>query len=281
MKKIARKSLARGLWGSGILALQQRSSRTPGTRALTYHRFGDASRDPFCVSQNIFADQMAYLADNNLSVSLADLERFLIGEEPLKEGAVLVTIDDGFRSLYSHALPVLKEYQIPAVAFITASLIGHGNRQSELHSRHIPEPYLSWHEVEKIADAGITIGSHAWTHRSLGTMTNEEIENEAMRSRDALEQRLNRPITGFAYPFGTRADFNSTTANILRRSGYTSAFTSQHGRIHAGMDAFILPRIKVEGGEGIGMFRLLVRGGLDAWCLIDRMLWRFQARNNG
>ena len=43
------------------------------------------------------------------------------------------------------------------------------------------------------------------------------------------------------------------------------------------MDALALPRVKVEGGERMWMFRLLVRGGLDAWSLADRTLWRLQA----
>jgi hypothetical protein len=108
-------------------------------------------------------------------------------------------------------------------------------------------------------------------------MSAEEAREEAGRSRTVLEDHLGAPVTSFAYPFGTRTDFNTTTAAILRRCGYTCAFTSQHGAIRAGSEPFRLPRIKVEGGEPLWMFRRLVRGGLDGWRWIDRALWRLQA----
>jgi peptidoglycan/xylan/chitin deacetylase (PgdA/CDA1 family) len=122
----------------------------------------------------------------------------------------------------------------------------------------------------------VTIGSHGLTHRSLGAMGPAEIHDEAARSRDTLQARLGCRITSFAYPYGTRADFNTTTANILAAAGYTTAFTSQHGRIIPSADPLELPRIKVEGGEGPWMFRLLCRGATDGWRWVDRLGSRWQ-----
>jgi hypothetical protein len=83
-------------------------------------------------------------------------------------------------------------------------------------------------------------------------------------------------MTAFAYPFGTMADFNAATAKILGESGYQFVFTSQHGAVQKSLDALVLPRIKVESGEPLWMFKYLVQGGLDAWQLIDQTLWKFQ-----
>jgi hypothetical protein len=60
-------------------------------------------------------------------------------------------------------------------------------------------------------------------------------------------------------------------------AGYTLAFTAQHGAVRTGANPYALPRIKVEGGESVWMFRQLVAGGLDGWSLVDRYLWRVQA----
>ena len=103
-----------------------------------------------------------------------------------------------------------------------------------------------------------------------------EARDEAVRSRQLLQQRLGCRVTSFAYPYGTRADFSPATANILIEAGYTTAFTSQHGAIRKGADPIALPRIKVEGGEGQFIFRLLCRGAMDGWRLVDRALWRLQ-----
>ncbi len=284
LKKAARKGLAATAWASGWLAAQQRLSAGPCVRVLTYHRFGDSPYDPFCVSPGDFRQQMQWLAENRLAVSLDDVEAMLAGERQLPDGAVLVTVDDGFRSVYTQMLPVLKEYDVPAVAYITPSLIRDGTQPPEDHwpsedrqpPGADPEPYLGWDELHRLAADGVVIGSHGQTHRSLGRMGPVEVRHEAARSRDLLEQRLGRRVTSFAYPYGTRADFNHMTGNVLAEIGYTTALTSQHGAITGGSDPIELPRIKVEGGEGLWMFRLLCHGGMDGWRLVDRTLSRVQ-----
>ncbi len=279
LKKAARKGLAAAAWGSGYLAARAKVTAGPRVRVLTYHRFGDRPYDPFCVTRRDFQAQMQYLADRRLAVSLDDLEAFLAGKRELPDGAVLVTVDDGFRSVYTEMLPVLKEYAVPAVAYITPSLIRDRARSSatagEASAADVEE-YLSWDEIQRLAANGVVIGSHGWTHRSLGRMTEAEARDEAVRSRDTLQRRLQRRVTSLAYPYGTRADFSPLTAGVLAEAGYTMAFTSQHGAIAKDADPIELPRVKVEGGEGPWMFRLLCRGAMDGWRLVDRALWRLQ-----
>lgn len=279
-KKIARKSLALGTQYSGSLAIAGLLSREPGVRVLTYHRFGNKPYDPFCVSVTHFEQQMAYLAEHDIAISLAEFESYLKGESRLSENRVLVTIDDGYQSVFNAALPVLENYAIPAVAFITPSLIQDKNNPAVMPAvQH--EHYMNWDEVTMLANNNVAIGSHSWTHRSLGALDENEVMEEAVLSRQSLEDRLSRPVTSFAYPFGTRADFNDRTVRVLEKAGYNCAFTSQHGAVKSRQDAYDLPRVKVEGGEAVWVFRSLVKGGLDAWRVIDQTLWRLQANSNG
>jgi len=243
-------------------------------RALTYHRFEETLRDPFSVSPATFERQMAWLANQRSAISLAQLERFIAGEHDLEDGAVLVTIDDGAPSVYEHALPILQRYGIPAVLFVPAGELR--DDASRGYDRG-PDGRMTREHVIELARSGVTIGSHAFTHRSLGRMSEADARDQALRSRAELEDLLGDYVTSFAYPFGTRADFNGMTAQVLREAGYTSAFTSQHGAIVPGDDALMLPRVKVEGGEGIWMFQCLTRGGLDGWRWVDRTLWKMQA----
>jgi peptidoglycan/xylan/chitin deacetylase (PgdA/CDA1 family) len=269
LKKGARRSVALG----SAITRSRHGQSVPRLRALTYHRFGDSRRDPFCVRVEDFEAQMAWLAQEHRAVSLTELEAFRAGRATLSRESVVVTIDDGFRSTYAAALPILRRYGIPAVAFLPVGQIGGGDGAV---ADPAPEPHLTWEEVDGLSRAGIAVGSHAWTHRSLGRMSANEARQEAQRSRATLEDRLGVAVTSFAYPFGTRADFNAATRTILERCGYRSAFTSQHGCVRPGDDPFVLPRIKVEGAEPLWMFRRLVRGGLDAWRWVDRTLWRWQ-----
>lgn len=279
VKKLARKSVALGSCVTGYVPVSGMRHGNPHVRVLTYHRFGPVGRDPFCVAPKDFEAQMAFLAEHRLAISLMEFEEFITGKITLRPGAVLVTIDDGFRSVYTRALPILKYYAVPAVAFITSSLIH--PRRANFPTTAEPEDYLTGDELALLVEAGVAVGSHAWTHRSLGRMSEVEVEEQAIRSRQDLRQHLGRDVTAFAYPFGTRADFNDKTAAILGRAGYRCAFTSQHGAIRPGMDAFCLPRVKVEGGDALWLFELLVRGGMDNWRWIDRALWQLQASERG
>jgi peptidoglycan/xylan/chitin deacetylase (PgdA/CDA1 family) len=267
-KKASRGVVALACWSSGSLRVRNRVRRL---RAITYHRFGDVPRDPFCMLPARFEAQMHWLAQEGLAVSLEQLDQFLQGADDVPDGGVLVTIDDGHRSLRTHALPVLERYGVPAVAFVTAGLVG--NREA---SRAAAEPYLGWEELVEVAQRGVAIGSHSFHHRSLGALDAEAVRGEGQRSRELLEERLQRPVHSFAYPFGTRTDYDATTGRILGETGYRSVFTSQHGSIRRGANPLELPRVKVEAGEGLTMFRLLCRGGLDAWALVDGALWWLQ-----
>jgi peptidoglycan/xylan/chitin deacetylase (PgdA/CDA1 family) len=270
-KKVARAGLAYAAWASGALAARDLAAAGPQVRALTYHRFGDALRDPFCVSRADFDAQMRWLAERRLLVSLPEVEDFVAGRRLLPRHAVLVTIDDGARSLLTDALPVLRAYAVPAVAFVSPGLIGNAAAGAEQ-----PEPYLDWDELERACAAGVTIGSHGFEHRSLGLMPLAEAAEQAERSREVLERRLGGAVRSFAYPFGTRSDFSAETDRVLREAGYACAFHSMHGAIRPGLAPISLPRVKVEAGEGLHLFQLVSRGALDAWRLVDHVLWRAQ-----
>ncbi|MEC7522790.1 MAG: polysaccharide deacetylase family protein [Myxococcota bacterium] len=270
VKKAARQGMALGSWASGSLTARSVLQRRPRVRALTYHRIGYESQEAFCVTPEDFEAQIGSLAERGVAVTLDQVEAFVAGREALPDGACLVTIDDGCVSTMTEALPILKRHGVTAVAYVTASLVG-----SDI--RELPERYLDWDELREVADTGvIEIGSHAYTHRSLGLMPADEARDEAQRSKDLLEEHLQREVRTFAYPFGTRTDFGPVTERALADAGYRIAFNSMHGTIKSGMDPISLPRVKVEGGEGLWMFRLLSRGAMDPWRAVDQTLWRLQ-----
>ena len=275
VKKSARAVVTHGSAMTGTLALRRRVANGPAVRVLTYHRIGPAAYDPFCVSPDDFAAQMQLLAEQGRAVSLEQVRRFAAGEEPLPEDACLVTIDDGMLSTLTEALPILKRYGVPAVAYVSSSLVGRDFGDAS------QERYLTWEELRELAESGVvSIGSHSHTHRSLGLMPLGEARDEVRRSREVLQDNLGQEITSFAYPFGTHTDFNDATDRVLEQAGFSIAFNSVHGAIYQGMGRgmapFSLPRVKVEGGESLRMFSLISRGGMDAWRAVDRSLWRLQ-----
>ena len=271
LKKAARRALSFSMSASGALALRRSLARDARVRVLTYHRFGEIPRDPFCLSRRDFEAQVRFLAERRRAIGLEDLRRFVAGEIELAPGSALVTIDDGYLSTLSEALPVLRDHAVPAVAFVTASRVG-----KPPSTRSEPERYMTWDEVGRLAEAGIATGAHGYDHESLGRMSVDAAREQGVRARELLESRLGAKVQSFAYPFGTRADFSAATGRALADAGYALVFTSQHGSIRAGLDPHELPRVKVENGDSLRQFVRLCDGAMDAWRIVDVGLSRFQ-----
>ncbi|HSV69351.1 MAG TPA: polysaccharide deacetylase family protein [Methylibium sp.] len=265
VKKIARRAVVLG--SAARTAIAPRSRNGPTVRVLTYHRFGTCRRDPWCVDVASFEAQMRWLGESGLAVSLDDLLAFTRGEKALADGSVLVTMDDGYSSVWTVAAPIMQRYGIPGVAYVTTGLVGVSAPG---------ERYLSWDEVARLYEAGLTVGSHAHTHRSIAKLSPDEARSEALRSKDLLESCTGRPVHSFAYPFGMRPDENPATAQLLLECGYRSVFIAQHGTVLRGADPARLPRVKVEGGDPLWLFKRLCQGGMDAWRHVDDSLWRLQ-----
>ena len=276
VKKAARYALVVSEAVRASLSFGRGPARKPRVRVLTYHRFRTSRHDPFSVDIGQFERQMCWLAEQRLAISLADLDEFLAGRREIRDGAVLVTIDDGYREIWSSALPILRRYSIPAVAFVSSADMTTEGPAGDRSSNQDCDARLTPSELSALPAGSVEVGSHSWQHRSLGRMTAEEAGRQIRKSKTDLEALLGRPVTAFAYPFGTWKDFNATTTALLTNAGFRFGFTSQHGSISANAEPYSLPRIKVEGGEGLWMFKRLVSGALDSWWLVDRSLWWLQ-----
>jgi peptidoglycan/xylan/chitin deacetylase (PgdA/CDA1 family) len=97
-----------------------------------------------------------------------------------------------------------------------------------------------------------------------------------VHSKQVLEDITGAEVAWFAYPFGTRRDFDLETERVLADAGYRMAFTSQHGPVTPATHALRIPRVKIEGTDSFALFKSIVAGNLDAWCLVDRWLWWLQ-----
>lgn len=237
------------------------------TRVLTYHHFDDGGgSDPFCVAREDFAAQMLEVAERGLARPLDALTE-------TSDPGVLVTIDDGYRSVYTHALPILRDLRIPAVLFVNAGPYA----DPRVPPATVGADYLGIDELGELAEHGIEIGSHSWSHRLLAPLPAAERRRELLESKAWLERTLGRPIRAFAYPFGTRNAYSAETTREIGEVGYDFGFTSRHGAVRSGDDPRDLPRLKVERDDTISMFRGLLRGGMDVWRHVDRLLWKLQA----
>ena len=109
---------------------------------------------------------------------------------------------------------------------------------------------LDWDELACLADAGWEIGSHSLSHARLTHLDDDALDRELRSSREAIENRLDRPCRSIAYPYGASDERVRAAA---ARAGYTAGCTTG-GTLRA--DVLGWPRVGVDGNDGSVLFRL-------------------------
>jgi peptidoglycan/xylan/chitin deacetylase (PgdA/CDA1 family) len=129
LRRRSRRIIANTLYYSGALWLMARMRFHRKTFVLMYHRVLPAGADTFssdsiCVTPEAFARQMAFLRRHFRVLSVAELAEHLEHGTALPSRSCVVTFDDGWRDNFEHALPILREQQVPAVIFVATDYIG-------------------------------------------------------------------------------------------------------------------------------------------------------------
>jgi peptidoglycan/xylan/chitin deacetylase (PgdA/CDA1 family) len=169
-------------------------------------------------------------------------------------GCVVFTFDDGYADTLTTAAPLLKRYGFGATCYVVSGAVGAYNRWDADYLRE-KKPLMSRDQLDQWLAAGMEVGSHSCTHPRLHDLPQDAALYEIAESRAALRNMLGIPIEHFAYPFGY---FSADTVELVRRAGYCSAVTVLPGVSRASDDPLRLPRILVNGEQGVWKFLLHV-----------------------
>jgi len=215
---------------------------------LCYHRFGPRPSQ-LAVTPAAFEAQMDYLARNGYHViPLSRLIGFLERGEPIPRKSVVLTIDDGYRSTYEVAYPILRKYGFPATVFLYSDFVG------------APDA-LTWPQMKEMEASGlVNIQPHSKTHANLTMRMAGETE---AKYRDRLRAEIDTPIrliqdrlavpsVSYAYPYG---DVNETVVDLLKRQAVRVGVTVTPGGNGFFAYPFMLRRSMIFGSDGIDVFK--------------------------
>jgi peptidoglycan/xylan/chitin deacetylase (PgdA/CDA1 family) len=219
---------------------------------LCYHQFSAGrSNDLMVMPRDSFVRQMDYLKNNNYHViSLADLQGFLAASTRIPPRSVVLTIDDGFRSSYEIAYPILKSYGFKATFFVYTDFVGAGRA-------------LSWAQINELRASGIIdIESHSKTHTSFSLRPGESpaygarLAAEIDQPQAVFQRQLNERVSIFAYPYG---DSSHLAVKMLRDRSYGLAVTVTRGANASFSDPLMLKRDMVYSNATIEDFQKYLR----------------------
>ncbi|MEA2555378.1 MAG: hypothetical protein QOI60_709 [Actinomycetota bacterium] len=183
-------------------AMTGREAR-PGLFVLIYHRVGAGQGREMDLPVRTFAAQMHGLRAHADVMRLSDGLASLAAESLVRD-AVAVTFDDGYREVYTNAWPVLRDLDIPATVFLPTGFM-EGSSPAPIRpgaaDRGAEPRALDWTQVGEMAATGsMDLGSHSVTHREFDTLSRDEAEDEAARSKEMLIRRTGVRTELFAYP---------------------------------------------------------------------------------
>ena len=201
-----------------------------------YHRFAEDSYPSTSIRLDQFEAQLEHLDERGYNViPLADLLAAFRDDAELPERAVVITIDDAYRSIYTVAHQRFRAYGFPYTVFVATDAVDDG----------LPV-YMSWEEMRELEAQGATFANHGAAHRSTieeGGFASEDerlalVRADVEKGWRRLTEELD-PLPGvFAYPYG---EYDAATAGLLREMGYIG-FGQQSGAVSTTSDKRSLAR---------------------------------------
>jgi peptidoglycan/xylan/chitin deacetylase (PgdA/CDA1 family) len=193
-----------------------------------YHRFVDKVRRPDTeITPADFEAQMKLLKDSGVTViGMQDFLAWKRGEKNIPPRSAIITFDDGWKSQYEVAWPILKKYGYPLTLFIYTEGVrgGHfGGGEA-----------MTWEQLADMRDNSVDIEAHSKTHQDLRKpydkvakkrLSPPEYEqwlhDEIVGSKELLEQRLGIKVDCFAVPYGF---YNQHIKDVCKQAGYEAVF---------------------------------------------------------
>jgi peptidoglycan/xylan/chitin deacetylase (PgdA/CDA1 family) len=218
-----------------------------------YHRFEKKVRRPDTeITPEAFEAQMKELQDQKIRViGMQDFLAWKRGEKAIPPDAAIITIDDGYKSGYEVAWPILKKFNYPFTLFIYTEGIKGGKFGGG--------EAMSWEQLAEMRDAGVDIQAHSATHQDLrkpyDKVTKRKLNPEEYTewlnaevggSKETLEHKLGIRVSCFAVPFGY---YNDRVKEATKQAGFEAVFTVYGQKLTYGSPNDSLGRYMIEANK--------------------------------
>jgi peptidoglycan/xylan/chitin deacetylase (PgdA/CDA1 family) len=223
---------------------------------LLYHRFGPSVADSMTVTTTVFESHLRYLRDNGYTViPLRQLVDYYSGKGlPIALRSVVITADDGHKTVYTDMFPLVKKYHIPVTLFLYPSAISNATYA------------MTWDQLRDIKKTGLfSFQSHSYWHpnfkkdkkRLKAVEYDNFVEMQFKKSKEKLEKELNVKVDMLAWPFGIYDD--DLIAKAIK-AGYMAAFTIERRHTNTSDNIMTLPRYLMVNADKGKVFERILAG---------------------
>ncbi len=205
---------------------------------LTFHSLDDGT-SIISFAPRAFRRGMAKICERQYqTLRLLEAVDYINRNEPFPERSCVITFDDGYKTVYDEAFPILQHYGIKATVFLTV-----GERGKMKSTGRLPplngRSMLNWHEINEMRRWGIDFGAHTLTHPDLTCLSPDQIEAEICESKKIIEDALGTHVACFAYPYGR---YDNRSYKVVRQH-FACACSDKLGLVTPDSDPYALERI--------------------------------------
>ncbi len=223
---------------------------------LCYHRFSDKVNDSMTIKTSAFFEQLRWLKTNGYTViPLESAIRYLRGEvSKLPDKPVVITVDDGHKSVYFEMAPLVKKYRIPITLFIYPSAISNTTYT------------MTWEQLRELEGTTFfRVESHTYWHpnfkKEKKKLSSDEylkfVDKQLRGAKQKLEEEMGHEVSYLAWAFGIYDDELESEA---KKIGYMAALTIERRHASQSDPIMALPRYMVVNKSGIIAFERMLKG---------------------
>ena len=220
-----------------------------------------------------FRNQLTELKKKWIFINPHDLDKFSETTLPIKGKNLLLTFDDGYKSMLN-VKEILQELNINAIFFVISDFVNltHSDNPKDYIIKNIDSNInmkkdyknLNWEDLKKLINDGHIIGAHTKSHKKLSKIKNNDfLREEIIESSNEIEKKLNINIKHFAYSYGDIHSFNEISYKIAK-SKFKYIFSGIRGNnSNLNFKKCILRRDSIEPNFSLNLIKFFLDGFID------------------
>ncbi len=231
---------------------KEMQSRLLAIPIVLYHNID--GKGPFSIDTGALREHFQLIRDRGIRViPLRELIHRLEHPAPYQEKVIAITFDDGYGSMYSKLLPLVREFGYPVTLFVYTDNIFLKSSKN-----------LTWKRLRVMDQQGIDIQAHSITHCDLTQLSKNKNDPEARKrlyeelylSKRILELYMKKNMDLFAYPYGR---YDLDIIDMTAKAGYRRAFSTDYGSNIITRDNFCLRRQHIKSSYTLGHIDNIIR----------------------
>jgi len=204
---------------------------------FVYHRFGDEKHASTNTSLDILKQQFEFFKHNGYDVVTLDrLNRALKEKKNIPDNWVVLCIDDSYRSFYTNALGLFKEYKYPFALFVYIEATDKGYND-----------FMSWEQIKEASKFG-EIGLHSYGHQHMVSLSTDEIKKDTDKALLSFTKQLQFSPKYYAYPYG---EFDAKVKDAIASYGFELILNQNVGAVSVKSPRDDLDRIALTGNVNL------------------------------